>query len=421
MFRINITSNLASRGALALGGLLSVPLLLKAYGQEQYGLILVALTVIGYGAIFELGVGATIVRLLAETGNLIEERRRYFSASLAICFVTSIVVVSSLLTLEGFLTENLFKIQPVNSDDTLHSIFLISSVLISLQIFITLFSAALISKEYFVMANFASIAATLVVHVIAPVAALSGFTITEYFLVYSIGYLLQLLIIICCLWRFKILETIPIRFFYKDFCVVIKYSLKIFAATASGQLASSADRIIISSTLGPSALVPYHIAYSLSVRIWDVASSISSAYFPRMISTSHDRSMLNVILIRCSKIVFFGSLLAALVLVLLGYWFISVWTSPLIADQAYIILMVFAFTMSLTSLNWSSSNYLIAINRTGYVAKSMILAALINVFACYIMTMHYGLLGAVFAWSIGYIVVFLLINIKVFFCVRVSD
>src|SRR5690606_12253974 len=63
-----------------LASLLYVPMYLQAIGETRYGVLLLVLTLLGYFTAFDLGLGQAISRRIANTEDIAERNRAFWTA-----------------------------------------------------------------------------------------------------------------------------------------------------------------------------------------------------------------------------------------------------------------------------------------------------------------------------------------------------
>ena len=177
----------------------------------------------------------------------------------------------------------------------------------------------------------------------------------------------------------------------------------IFLAQTSGEIALHADKFIISSILGVSALAPYNLAYLITSRISDLGSLIGSVTYPRILKhlNINHRNAINfykkTMLITMSL-----GIIGILLISLLDSMFIKWWVGEQTAGIVLPLILPFMIGAFLGLPSWINGNILIGLDKTYTVALTVLLGAFISLTLCILLTTKYGLSGAVLSWSIGY-------------------
>lgn len=112
-----IVTNTAANGiALAasiLSGLIFMPLLVRGFGDHDYGLYMLALSVAGYASILDLGVGSAVIKKIAERMSVDDEEGVQRLASTALAFYVIVgVLVALLAAVVALYSGSIFKVGP---------------------------------------------------------------------------------------------------------------------------------------------------------------------------------------------------------------------------------------------------------------------------------------------------------------------
>lgn len=187
--------------------------------------------------------------------------------------------------------------------------------------------------------------------------------------------------------------------FHPDRARLILNNSKVLTAQALlSYVVENADDLIIGKTLGTYALGLYHNAYALTHKLlYESAKSASYGLLPVYTRLIDDKERLKRGLMRST--LFFGSLL------ILGTLIISILAKPLVMFvlgekwQAIIpiiaVLAVAALLQSLTSL---LGTFLYATKKYAGITISLLIQFAVLISSMWILSTHFGLLGA--AWSV---------------------
>ena len=178
----------------------------------------------------------------------------------------------------------------------------------------------------------------------------------------------------------------------------------LFFAQISGELALHADKFIISAALGVAALSPYNLAYLLAARVSDIGSLIASVCFPRlviMIANQQWPQFWRLYWRAMAATIALGLALVAGIGVL-GLWFLQVWVGAEQAHKTWPLLLPFLLGTLLGLPSWLNGNVLIALEQSKWVAFSVACGAGLSVLLCMHWVGTHGLLGAAWAWALGY-------------------
>lgn len=113
---MNTLANGVAQFAALLASFIFMPFLVKGFGTTGFGLYLLASSIVAYGTLLDLGVGASVVKMTADAvarGNR-EELGRTISSALIFYLVVGIVV-SAILVFLAFHTSSIFRTGPAES------------------------------------------------------------------------------------------------------------------------------------------------------------------------------------------------------------------------------------------------------------------------------------------------------------------
>ena len=141
-------------------------------------------------------------------------------------------------------------------------------------------------------------------------------------------------------------------FSFESFRDIWKYSVAMNVIALTALVLSQADRIAVSKLLSLEAFGYYSIAYSASIVISLVQTSINSASFPAFshsFSSGHDAELMS----RYDKVSHLMGLVVALpcfVLVFFGHEILQLWISTTVADEASVTMAWLAMGFFLNAM-----------------------------------------------------------------------
>jgi len=113
----NTAANAVAQAATMLSTLVFLPLLVRSFGLPVYGVMALSTSVSGYAVLLDLGVSATLVRMVAERTARADHRgvsRAMFSAT-GIYFVLG-ATVALIMTVLGIFAGAVFRVTPAEAD-----------------------------------------------------------------------------------------------------------------------------------------------------------------------------------------------------------------------------------------------------------------------------------------------------------------
>ena len=412
---INFASGITTRVILVVITLITTPVLLQKLGNEGYGIITLLLAILGFGGLLDLGFGQSLVRSLssAETQN---KQTHYSTAArifLALGFAGALLLISATDAILSFISKSgngTIQIQG--------SLIAIIAFSLPIKMISALFSSVLYSEEMIHADNVAQTSANIFRFTLMTTLALLETSLSVVATAIPTSILILILIQQFYLNKLSWLKVLCLRKYSKASSRELSRTASgLFMSRASGELALNADKLVITTILGIGALAPYTVAYLIISRLNDIGFLISSITFPKLvhlISTGQNKLALK--LYRTSIIILLGiGLLATVAIILHGEQFLKIWLKRDYVNDIYKLLIVFMIGAVVSLPNWINGNILTALNRTKLLAVITIIPALFSVAACWEFTIRWQMIGAVWAWTLGYIFITISLFVSVYY------
>ncbi len=281
----SVVANTAMNGVAQFASLVSTlvffPLLVRAFGVGDYGVYVIALSVTGTAGMFDLGIGASTVRLVARHTSLSDHEgfARTVSSAAGLLFVVGILVALAIAGI-GMVAGSVFKIS------ALQATLLRSLLLIGAASQIWYWPATIASHVLGGLERYDIIARTSVFATIANVAAIAIVLVTGagpvVLMMFGVGTMVA-----ASLMNFAALRgvrpgarlaTLPSRPVALE---ILSGGLPIFAASIAQFLnREQVDRLVIGIFIGPAAVVVYQAASKLSSLVAQFTGLSTSALLP---------------------------------------------------------------------------------------------------------------------------------------------
>lgn len=287
----NSLFSIISRLVNALIQLVCLPVLFRVFGKEDYGLIIIAVSLNTFIAIIQLGLPTGLPKFVAEwlaEGNheqLHSATQTVSSFYLAIALINFLVVL-----LLAFCAADLFKVNPSQSV-TLQTLLIITAITSLLAIPATLLNQLLIGAQELRFISSLEITknscfAGLVAFVYFHPAALS---ISDFYMVQCI---LMFVVIPPQIWRWRRYGTLKVfvpGWRFKNILPLLKYCLSLMAFSIFIAIADKLNPIILgirSPYNAGTALTDYQIMNSIRIFLLMISSSVMLALIPHISGAS---------------------------------------------------------------------------------------------------------------------------------------
>lgn len=403
----NIIANFTAQGWSALMGLVFVPLYIKFLGIEAYGLIGFFAMLQGAFQILDLGLRQTMNREMARYSVLPDkaaEARDLVRTLETVYWAIGIIISAGVLIAAPFIAGHWIKAGSIPVT-TIQQAVMIMGVLVAFQWPLSFYEGGLMGLQRQMLANgikiaistLGSLGAIFILWKVSP-------TITAYFTWQIFVNALYVVLLTVFLWR-----CLPRTDRSPNFTPQLLRTIWRFAAGMSGIsiaaiILTQLDKVILSKMLSLEMFGYYTLAGVVSSVVpVMLAGPIFNAIFPRFTSlvTMHDETALKLLYHQSSQLMAVIVLPMAIVLSFFSYDILLAWTGSVnTAGNAAPIVSVLVIGMALNALmtmpyalqlshGWTSIGLFITI---------FLIITLVPVI--YLMTTHYGAVGAAGAWVI---------------------
>lgn len=384
---------------------IATPLLLLHLGDAGYGFFVLLLGIIGFGGLLDLGLTQSLVRSMASTS---EDQRQTLYATAAWLFIFLGLIGAALIWFGKDILLHYVVIMPQGYQANMTIAMAWLAISLPFKMITTFAGAVLHATEDIHEANIAQTVGTFARFALSASLASLGQPLENVVIAFPVSFMLTLLVQIIYLRRHRWLHLCQLGCAKRAHLKPLSANATgIFLAQASGELALHADKFIISSVLGVSALAPYNVAYLIAARVSDIGSLIASVTFPRLVrhlsaGDMHEmwklyrQAMLWTLIIGISVVS---------VILIFDQWFLNLWIGKVRASAVLPLMWPFLAGVLIGLPSWLNGNMLITFSQSQQVALSVSMGALISILLCLFGTHHVGVMGAAWAWASGYAII----------------
>jgi O-antigen/teichoic acid export membrane protein len=391
----SIFSVLSLGWSLALG-FITTRYLVQGLGREAYGIFALALTVVGYFAILDLGLNNAAVKYVAE-----QHAKRDYQAVNRTIWTTVIffAVVGLVGSLMGILLAN-FLIR----------LFQVSSALAGEARF-TFYVVALGLPLTLVLAAFASIPNALQRYDISSKVTISIMTISTLLTLalLAAGYhlraiiLLQLIVTVISLvvnmiLTKRLLPQLTWRpvFDWPTFKMLASFGLFTLVTRVSTLFLFQFDRLVVGIILGASLVTAYVVPLNLATQIHKVIIAVAGVLFPvsSALFSTGKTDVLRELYQRAVKVTLIISTFLCVVLIVFSYPILEIWIDEELALTSSWTLKFLSFGWYFISISIVATIFLVGFGKPNLVAFSSLCTVVINVIGLLLLIPRFGIIGA---------------------------
>lgn len=335
---------------------ISIPIIVRHLGYDQYGVWTIVMAVMGYFALLDLGVVKGGIRFLAEYNAKNDRHRANQVLSLGMYFYCFIGIVGSLLiasSVDLFILDAL-KIPPAFIPVARTVLYLAAPGFV-----ITMMQTYLLSLPQavhrFDISNKVDVT-TQVLTTIATVFALwLGYALISVILLRIVGSLMACIALYAVARRYLPYFRLTLQI---ERCLlekVFSYSLVSFIGRLGSTTANYVQTLVVGSILGTSAVTIFSIPFQLISRTMNLSCQLSMVMLPisSELGASAHLDRLHEVYLEMTRYIFFLNLAQVVMFVLFSRDILSLWMGRQFAEDAHTILVYIAigfFFDTLTNL-----------------------------------------------------------------------
>jgi O-antigen/teichoic acid export membrane protein len=373
--------------------------LARVLGAERFGVYTLAIAIVGYAGIFDIGLTRAIVREIAVYRNNIVERKKIISTATIFLFLFSMV---GALTISFFSGKIIFLLKITTSN--------INDVHNSLQILVWTIPAFLLNQlwmsilegdERFAILNIQRSFGSSIIAGLPAIFVLFSPSLFSAILGLAIGRLISLLISFIIV-RNEIISA-GINFYRETFKRMIFFGGWITVSNIISPVMVYFDRFVISGTIGAQNVGYYTAPAEIVSRLGLIPGALSRAIFPRLSAVSEPNEF--------RRNVSFSYMLMAiccLPLMFICIFFadsiIRLWLGNIYAEHSSLIFQVLLVGFFFNSIAQIPFTIIQSMGKAKYTAFLHCVEIVPYLILLYIFVNTFGVIGAAYAWTIRVIV-----------------
>lgn len=395
--RKNTLWNIAGSATPLLFAIIFIPHLLKAMGDESFGVLTLIWALVGYFSLFDLGVGRSLTyeisRLVADDNK--QEIGQTIKAGIGLTLMTGLLGSVALWTLSPLIVSWL-KVSVGNQVDATLA-FKICALTIIPTTLTSGFRGVLEGFERFYSSNISKVLIGILTFVL-PVISIAIHGVSIAWLASYMLFMRSIVAIMVFLQIFQYIRTETISINKKYFNKLFNYGFWITVTGIVGPLMVYGDRFFVSSIVGAAQLPIYVIPQEGLFRLLIIPAAISNALLPKL-AASKGLGFINLYKKSYGMVIKLMSLVCLLVLVsaypLLGYLI-----SPNFAQQSFFIVLILLIGVFINGISVVPYTLIQADGSPRLTANFHLIELCFYLPTLYFLVNRYSLLGAALAWSL---------------------
>ena len=379
-------------------GFISVPILLDALGQSEYGVYSTIISMISYMSIMDFGIHNVLVRYL--TKYRVQNDRKAYENLLAIAFVIYGFIAAILFGIGMGIYRvlpNMFAASFSTEEITIaKKIFWIVLLDMAVSLPGAVFQCVMNAEEHFIVCRLTiGVKQLLKLLIIIFVSRMGGKSLAFAAAVFCLNMgviLIQAIYAVSVLhmrvrlhvWNWGYIRTLFI------------YTSYVFIATVADQILWKLDSVILGMRISASVVAIYAVAMNLVTIFKKFSGAVSGIFLPRATAMSITDNTPEASVRLMVKVGLMQNVILSLALIgfgLIGKEFILVWLGEGY-DDIYLIFLILCGSMLIPSCQSIGINILEARNRHRFRAVVLCFLAILNLITTYIAVGRFGMIGA---------------------------
>jgi O-antigen/teichoic acid export membrane protein len=379
-----------------------IPVLVRQLGTDRFGILTLIWTVIGYGSLFDLGVGRALTQLVAKklgTGDE-DEIPSLAWTSFMLLLGLGLAGFGVVVVLAPWMVRSVLHVPAMLQTETVHCFYCLG-LSIPAVVFTAGLRGLLEAKQKFAIVNALRIPMVLFTFV-GPLLVLPfSRKLVPIVAMLATGRLISWAAhLILCLRVIPALRT-QVTWHLTNVIQLLRFGGWMTVTNVIGPLMVSVDRFLIGALLTVTAVAYYTTPYELITKLWLIPTAVLGVMFPAF-STSfvQDPSRTTLLYSRTLKYIFLLLFPLVLVVVVFAKDGMRLWLGNEFAIRSVPVLQWLAVGVFLNCLAQVPFAVIQGVGRPDLTAKVHALELPAYLLALWFLTRTFGIEGAAIAWTV---------------------
>jgi O-antigen/teichoic acid export membrane protein len=384
--------------------IITLPIIIKHLGVEQYGILVLIFLFLGYFAFLDLGLGEATVKFVSKYSakGETEKINRIINSVLCIHFFIGILGLVIICLFTKFYAIELFDISPKYSHSA-QICFYLTGFGFLLNIMMSVLSKIPEGMQRFDIGSKITILLATIVSILNVTVVLIGGKLLSFVLVNLFGSILG--IFAYYIYSKAIFQELKINFRFSkaDFKETFSFGIYILFSKIANSISSSMYQMIIGIILGPAAVAIYNVPVRLVSKLQIAAYKIIYVLFPIIseLKSENQIDRIRRIYEIGSKYCFFIVSVLCISTVSFSYYILNYWIGPDFANQGSTVFVLLALGYYLHSIGMVPSIIANGMGNPKFNAIFSLLFGIISILLLIILSPKYGLIGSATAFLIS--------------------
>lgn len=384
-------------------GVVTIPLVINWLGKERFGILSLIWVVFGYFGIFDLGLGLSTVKFVAEALGKGEARKvpEYLWTAVVIQTVFGLIGALVLVLITPLLVQRILSIPQAFFSETRSAFYFMALSLPFVLVSVSL-RGALEAAQRFDLVNAVKVPSSIVTNLAPLIGMIFGLKLPGIVLLLGANRILTLFV-----WAALCLRIIPgFRqgpvLHRKTISSLVRFGGWVSVSNIINPVLVYLDRFLIGTLLSVEAVSYYTAPYEVITRLGIIPGSILMTLFPTFsaMKGSNERTKTEEIFYRSVKYLLVVMGLILVTTTVLSRTILRLWLGEGFARSSTPVLQILSVGFLASALAYIPFGLLLGIGRADLPAKFQLVELCVYVPLSWAFIKTWGIVGAAFAWAI---------------------
>ena len=396
----NSLINLAGFGLPLLVGLITIPLIVRGFGVERFGVLTLAWAVIGYFSLFDMGIGRAITQSMAARLGIASARdvSRLAWTGLSMMLIFALIGAAIVASLTPWFVSSVLNMPEALREETINAFILLAAAIPAVVLSAGL-AGILAALQRFDLINALRIPMGMMIFLI-PLAILPYSKSMAYVCAGLLGIRILFLVLhaAACFHAFPPFRA-HIGIARSEIRGLLSFGGWLTVTNVIGPLMMYMDRFVIGAVLTISAVAYYVTPYEMVTRILAIPAALAAVLFPAFAAAKAGGSSHATTLYSMGGRAILGMLAPiVLVLVVFAEEGLRLWLGGDFAQKSAAVLQWLAIGVFLNGYAQVPFAFIQGIGRADITAKLHLLELPVYIALMFWLLNAHGIIGVAIAW-----------------------
>ena len=417
----NTALNIVGRVVPLLVAVVTMPYVVRQLGPDRFGLLALAWMVVGYFALFDLGIGPATTKFAAELLGKGEIEKLPQVVWTALCTQTLFGVAAGLLLGLGtpLLVNRLLKI-PADVRPEAYLVFLTLAFAFPVDFATGSMRGVLAASQRFDLLNALTIPASSLNYLLPVVALALGYGLPAIVLLLVLARVASLAALFVICGRLYPVLRAGLRYDRHLVGPLLGFGGWVTVSSAVSPVLVYFDQFLIGAIVSVAAVGFYTPPFMISNKLSIIPTSLMATLFPAFSTSAGrgDTEWIRNALVRSLKLLLLTVGSAALVLAFFAHKILLLWLGTKYAAEGTLVFEILAAGVVFNSLTYVPYSLLQGTGRPDLTAKFQLAQLPIHIAIVWFLVTRFGLAGAALAWTLRMALEFAIFIVAAFWLTR---